>query len=360
MSENTILIFFLLAPLAVGSGMWAFFRQTRRWQSPRQQAARLILGNTLVLLFCVSWVLPAGECYYRYVYDEPDTFSLSKVSQRWFTRYYQFNAASVRDSLPAYERKPPEGKRRVTFIGDSFTAGHGVEDVEQRFANLIRHRHPEWEIHVLADNGNDTGQELLSTSEIASIRYVFDTVVLVYCLNDLSDLLPEWKAILDRVYRTKPPGALVENSYLLNTLYYRWKATRHPEVRSYYQLLAQAYEGPVWQQQARRLAQYRQLINATGGRLLVVTFPFLSDLGPDYPFRQAHGQLGALWNHLQVPHLDLLPLYEPNAGPNLVVNAYDAHPSIAAHAMAADAIEVFIKTNMTARPPAILPPVKAR
>jgi hypothetical protein len=79
---------------------------------------------------------------------------------------------------------------------------------------------------------------------------------------------------------------------------------------------------------------------------LVVTFPFLHELGPHYEYVPVHKELDEFWQELGVPHLDLLSVYEPHQGERLTVNSHDAHPGVYAHALAADAIVRFLEKNI--------------
>ena len=78
------------------------------------------------------------------------------------------------------------------------------------------------------------------------------------------------------------------------------------EVREYFPSVATAYQGSTWYAQTRRLRQIANAVTSRGGRLAVVTFPFLHNLGPEYPFRDAHRSLAEFWRGEGVPHLDLL------------------------------------------------------
>jgi len=82
-------------------------------------------------------------------------------------------------------------KRRVTFVGDSFTAGFGLKNVEDRFVNRIRHVHPEWEVHAVAKPGLDTSTEVeIMHNLTVSNGYRLDLVVLVYQINDIGEVMP--------------------------------------------------------------------------------------------------------------------------------------------------------------------------
>ena len=336
-SDPTLLIIILGAPLLLGTSVYLFF--FKRKLHRQANWSLLLQGNLLVFLLLLSLVTAAGELYYRFLYDETDSFALTNSTNRWILRHYQYNNSKYRDNQD-YTVERPANKTRITFVGDSFTAGHGIRDVNQRFANLVRHQNPELDVQVFANNGWDTGHqlEMLAQLNTGALEYV----VLAYCLNDLSDIVPEYQQIINRIY-AEDPSYLVYNSYFLNTLYYRWVAFADPDVKNFYQFTLKAYENQVWQAQQQRLAAMQSLVQERGGKLLVVTFPFIHALGKNYVYRGVHQQLDKHWKQLNVPHLDLYGIYKDHAPEQLRVNQYDAHPNETAHAMAAKAITGFLK-----------------
>ncbi len=303
----------------------------------------LLAANALVLAGLLSVVVCGLEVYYRYFYDSTDLLGLTRISARWFERHYQYNKLEIRDNIEYMSTVAP-GRKRVTFLGDSFTAGHGVADVDKRFVNLMRERTAgRLELHAAARNGFDTGQEVGALRLLADLGYETDVVVLVYVLNDVSDLIPAWQAHLARIYREQADEPfLVRHSYFINKLYYQLKATRDPGVANYFTSIRAAYDGPIWAQQQSRLAGLAEYCRFRNIRLLVVTFPFLQALGPDYAYAGIHRRLDRFWSELGVPHLDLLPVFASYAPEQVVVGKYDAHPNERAHAVAADAIGEFI------------------
>ena len=291
-----------------------------------------------------------GELYYRYVYDTTDSLSYTKVSQRWFQRYFVYNPSGFRDNVE-YRRLRQPGVRRITFVGDSFTVGHGIRSVDDRFANLIRAAHPEWEIHVVGHIGLDTGAELALMQKSLKEGYQIDEVVLVYCLNDVADVLPQWNKDLKRIFADENQGGwLRQHSYFIDTLYHHYKAAHDPAMQHYFDFVRSGYSGPVWELQQKRLMEFRDIVRTNGGRLLVVTFPFLNALGPKYPYRSIHEKLDQFWKKLGVPNLDLLPIYANLPPAKLTVNPYDAHPNEYAHALAAKAIGKFLVTQLSNSP----------
>jgi hypothetical protein len=340
MQENIMLTVFIVFPILTGLLLYLFSKTTPYFK--KAQWLRWIIGNIMVFVLLVSIVILCGEVYYRFIYDTTDSFGLTKTSIEWHKRHYNFNNYHVRDSIN-YTPKL-SGKPRITFVGDSFTAGHGINDIENRFVNRIRKTRPKLEIHAIADNGWDTYKQFATLLKLSQQGYQFDTVVLVYVLNDISDLIPKWKQVIERIYYVEP-GFIFEHSYFLNTLYYRFYVTIDPDISSYYSFVIDAYDGPVWQDHIKMLKSIKHGFDVRNVDFYVVTFPFIQALGKDYKYRDIHNKLGQFWNSLGAKHLDLLDIFETCPAKDLVVNKFDAHPNQQAHAMAAEAIIEFLETH---------------
>jgi hypothetical protein len=346
MSEHLALGLFVLVPCAFVIALGKFVRYRRLRQLPSTWR-QLAVGNGLVLALLLSVLFLSGEIYFRFIFDSTDAFNLSNVSTRWFNRYWQTNSFGFRDDI-SYSFALTPSKRRVSFVGDSFTAGQGIKEIDKRFPNLIRRAHPDWEIHVLAHPGFDTGFEgALLKRIITKKNYQVDTVVLAYCLNDISDMMPEWNQVATRFNSDGTNRVwLLQNSYLLDLVCSRWKITHSEHIEDYDISVAEAYSGPLWRQQQERLIAIRDLIQDNGGHLCVVTFPFFNTLGPEYKYRSVHEQLDQFWRSLNVPHLDLLPVYKNVPAKRLTVNSFDAHPNEYANSLAAVAIDKFLSGQM--------------
>lgn len=348
--ENAILFLFASAALVAGWLVWRFFRRRPDAVSPALTWRRWMAGNARIVLFMLALFLTGGEIYYRFFYDSTDAYMLSKISRRWLHRHYQINRSQFRDSIDyAWSIRP--GLRRITFLGDSFSVGHGVPNVEDRFANRIRNRQPDWEIHVLAQNGLDTGDQLELVETGLPANYECDIMVLVYVLNDISDLeMGHGLLAAQRALRRWPLPPLLRGSYFLDTWYYRIWIALDPDLANYFRFVEDWYQGPRWNLQEARLRRLQAAVARLGGRLLVVTFPLLQSPVGEYPFKDIHAQLDGFWKSLGVPHLDLAPILLPHDPRRLVVNRFDAHPNERAHALAAAAIEEFIQIHLADQP----------
>ncbi len=339
--EDAALAVIAAMPFVAGFAAWRCVRGARAAPAGRR-ATRLVVGNALVAAFLASVAMFGAECWLRFFYDSTDSYGLMRTTDRWLERHYRFNGQNVRDDVE-YDLGPiPPGVRRVTFVGDSFAAGHGVADVNDRFANRVRAARPDWQVHVFAANGVDTGSELHLVEKNLP-GYQYDVVVLVYCLNDISDLMQEYDAVRRRMTELRDDrGLLARNSYACDALRFLWIATTDREFGDYYPSIVSAYSSALWDEHAARLRRFHEVVAARGGRMAVVTFPFLNDLGPGYGLRDAHRRLADFWAAQGVPALDLLPTYEGRAARDLVVGRFDAHPNEKAHELATAAILPFL------------------
>src|SRR5882724_32510 len=146
--DNLTLAGFVAVPCVAALLLKIFFRKRKEARSSGW--VRLVVGNGLVVLFLFSILLLAAETRFRFLMDTTDSLGFTKISERWVARHWHVNGAGCRDNIE-YAAALQPGRRRVSFVGDSFTAGHGINDVNARFANRLRALHPDWEVHLLAN-----------------------------------------------------------------------------------------------------------------------------------------------------------------------------------------------------------------
>ena len=335
---------FVLLPIAVGFCTMRFFRGRSRHAVPPRWST-LLAGNGLILAFLVSLLFLGLETYYRFGCDQTDAMTNTLVSTAWYARHYHKNASGLRDNVN-YPNALTPGKRRVTFVGDSCTAGFGVKDVEDRFVNRIRRLHPDWEVHAIAKPGLDTSTEVeIMHNLTVSNSYQLDQVVLVYNMNDIGEVMPGWvegyKQMMADGFRK---SWLCQNSYFVNLFYHRWQLRQNSYMQKYFDEVEGAYQGPLWEIEKLGLTAFDNMTRIRGGRLLVVTLPYMEAASR---YKSAHDQLDRFWQEKGVPHLDLLATFSNVPPAKLVVNAHDSHPNEYAHALAAEAIDEFLKRQIT-------------
>lgn len=345
--------------LAAGAGsLVGLLKLRRRRTGPRGRLVERVTKAGLSLWIFLA-ALTLVELYFAVIYDQSDSFNMTKVSQHWYARHVRENPDGFRDPRN-HPRKPGDGRRRLCFVGDSFTYGHGVKDVADRFSDRVGRRldaaQPgQFDVANISSPGIHV--QLVENLVRALVDRGFQVDILVYaiCLNDIEAYEPQIVAMQDRLDEASPKFFLWRHSYFLNMLYFRILQAQLPEVRNYYALLADSYRDFPWEGMQSRLERLREFCKANDVDLRIAIFPFLNNLGPDYPFDEAHARIGEYCRDHGLPCLDLKPVLLPHAAEGLTVNRFDAHPNERAHALVAEAMEQQLLADLFARSPAATP-----
>ena len=293
------------------------------------------------------------ELYFALVYDASDSFNMTNVSKKWFKLHVEpqqhvlkFTEREVllfRDDRE-YPKQIAPDQRHLVFLGDSFTFAQGVPEVRDRFSNLVRAAlEPASNGKILVSNLADAGKDLHWNELLLNLLFQhghrIDTAVYVLCLNDIETFDEQRsKTYYDDLSKHSPTFFLFRDTYFFNWVYFRVRQATLPKVRGYYSDLTEYYSGEPWQRMSRKLDRVQQLCKANGTDFRVVVFPFLHNLGPDYPFREAHQKIVEHCRSRDIPVLDLEPDLTPFASRGLTANRFDAHPNELAHRLASEAI----------------------
>lgn len=240
----------------------------QRRRSPVRRAA----ANLLITYAAFTLLLLTGEAFFRFVYAESDGLPTLAL-RNWQARYWRTNSLGYRDR----EWTPADwaGKQTVIVVGDSFTAGWGIENTADRFADVLA--------ALLGDgyaviNLGDPGASTVTAREhlCAHPLQTPDYVIVQYTLNDIE---PAALSIgLD-------PGlnplaqmpAWAAESYLGSFLYWRWVNIFQPEARgtqTYINWLHNMYDhSVVWAIHAQQINDLIDQIEAMGAVPAAVIFP---------------------------------------------------------------------------------------
>lgn len=328
-----------------GGGVLALIgllKMRRRWRGrPGRQKA---LAATLGLGFCLA-VLTLIEIGFALFYDTTDSFKKTAVSERWYDLHVRTNAAGFRDEHPL-DRTAKPGQRRIVFVGDSFTFGHGVE-VSDRFSDRIalalEQRSPGKDVVSNASLPGLSARELVDALVPQVLNTGSRTDVLVYTFvpNDIETFDERTGEFYQSLASNDPQWFPFRGTYFFNLLYYRFQQIARPSARGYYGYLAESYDGVPWQRMESKLDELVALCRSRRVELRIVAFPFLQNLGSDDPFLKAQERIVEFCRTRDIPCVDLRPVLAKEVvehGGSLVVNRWDAHPNARCHAIAAEAI----------------------
>lgn len=336
---------------ATALSFYVLVRWLRHW---KHQPRRLRWVHAGLALWMALLPLTLLELYFAFVYDTTDSFNMTNVSQKWFRMHVApeqkplvfGNGEGIlyRDDRE-FPLTPAADQHHICFVGDSFTFGQGIPDVADRFSNRIRTRlEGEQPGRFIVSNLSDAGTELHWIERVLENLFQdgwrIDTVVYVMCLNDIETFHERHRTYYqDFGARTNAPSFfLFRDTYFFNLMYFRLRRFAVPEVRGYYSFLEEYYQGEPWQRMQAKLDDVRELCRRNGADFRLVVFPFLHNLGPGYPFAEAHEAIAAYCRSADIPVLDLEPHLAPHVSEGLTVNRFDAHPNERANELAAEAI----------------------
>ena len=330
----------------------------RRWKSSQLQLRMIHLLLSLWMFLAAFTVV---ELYFSVIFDQTDSFNMTLVSQKWFRKYvapdqkflkFQSGDTTTFRDDREFPTSISHEQHHICFVGDSFTFGHGVRNVSDRFSNrvaaLLEQEHPgRFIVSNLADAGRDTHWVKVLLEMLTDSNYRVDTFVYILCLNDIETFHDRWKTYYADLGSHHPSFFLCRESYFFNFAYFRLKLFTVPDIHEYYYFVKEYYDGEPWLRMQRKLDEMHQFCRDNGIELKIVVFPFLHNLGPDYEFRHAHSQIVNFCRETNISALDLEPVLAPHIEEGLTVSRFDAHPNERAHELAADAIRGLLLDNLT-------------
>jgi hypothetical protein len=263
---------------------------------------------------------------------------------------FQFNELHFRDAEPS--PKAP-GVTRVVLLGDSFTEGQGVreEDTTARvLERLLNAQGQRYEVRNCGRRGHDFPKLAKAFEKVLDYRP--DLLIYAMVPNDpersaafeaarveMDDWIVDRRRVADPLAPTAPPSGL----RLLAFLHEReetWRISR-ASTRWYRDL----YGDPNREGWARTQGYVRAMeeqLAASGGRLLVATWPLLVRLD-DYPFADVEGQVASFLDAAHIPRHDLRAVLRDTPAPTLWVHPLDRHPNEIAHRKAAESLVPIVR-----------------
>lgn len=316
-------------------------RRRLRVLAPRKTRRSLYVAFSTWLVLAL---LTAFELSFAAFVDHSDAFNMTNISKRWFRRHIetQRNLAGFRDQREFVEQLP-DGLRRIVFLGDSFTIGHGIRRREDRFTDRVEAAIEQvapgqYQVANLGECGWEVSMIEAMMKATFEKGYRTNVVVYVYMLNDIEGYDPRTQATIRELQETQPQSGLWTNTYFFNWLYFRWQQYQAGRTVDYFPHLANSYRSEAWRKVRNSLRRMHANAREHGTEFRLVVFPFLHNLGPDYPFQAVHQQLVDFCREEGIAVLDLEPVLTPHRSEGLVVNAFDNHPNEFCHGLVAEAI----------------------
>lgn len=232
------------------------------------------LSNLLTVLFPLVWILIILEMIFMFVPQSHEGV-LSKASQIWWAKYWKpVNSLGYRDEEPA----PEAMKKQILVIGDSFTAGHGLKKVSDRFSNrLAEMLGDSYQVYNLGVSGSDTGDE---ANRLLNYPVAPDKIIIQYFPNDIGRVAQAQGLTITGGQPYEDIGGfvnqLVQRFYLPNFIY--WQLP-HVQFSTFDQFVSAAYsDSTVLKHHFNDLEKIIAYGDSTGAEIYTVFIPFLFQL----------------------------------------------------------------------------------
>jgi hypothetical protein len=318
-----ILIGGLLVTLALTLG-------TQRYWAASPAKARVSQNMTLaVLAFFLT--LMAVELFLKLFFAQSDTFSYTLANRNWVERYWILNSRGYRDV--EWAKVDLDRKKKILVLGDSLAAGYGLENIDDRFSNLLGEKlRDDYLVMNIASPGLSTRQEI---EKVKGFPYKPEILILQYYINDIRQAGEDKNQTFELPKPSPLFQPLVENSYAVNFLY--WRTVRlQPQAwqQEYWFWLKGLYQDPeIWWLHQQELITLIDGAASEHVRLIVVIFPALNDVEGS---KEITSKVANLFAERGVPVVDVALLVEGMQPEQLVVNPWDAHPNKWLHRLVAD------------------------
>jgi hypothetical protein len=195
-----------------------------------------------------------------------------------------------------------------------------------------------YEVANLGEPGLETSQIEALVRATLEQGYQIDIAVYVFMLNDIEGYDPRTQEVIKSLQQAEPRFFLISQTFFPNWIYFRLRQATG-RGGEYFPHLRDAYFQEPWNGLSRKIAQLQDECRENHVDFRMVIFPFLNNLGPEYPFHKAHQRLVEFCEERKIPVLDLEPILTRHIGERLTVNRFDAHPNERANAIVAEALK---------------------
>lgn len=185
--------------------------------------------NTKAKLFSVIisiTIFYAFELYFSFK-TKSHAIGYSYAGKLWKTKYWNpINANGFRDKTIQQNAN----NKTIFFIGDSFTEGHGIDNIDDRYSDIIKKALPNYNVYNLGINGIGTLQE----TKILTFAPIKPNIVFwQYFSNDIDELLQKYGYSYSfNLYNDVNSiiRKIVKSSFLFNYVYW---AKPHKDTQNY-------------------------------------------------------------------------------------------------------------------------------
>ena len=243
------------------------------------------------------------------------------------------NSSGFRDY--EYDTGGKNNKKRLIFLGDSFTLGWGVplDDLySKQLGKMLNKKSNDYEV-INMGIGNYNSTMEIELFKWKGLKLNPDTAILMYFIND-TEPIPKKKSLVCYV--------TMKHSYFFSFLFDRFIKLKSRFVKNfgwseYYQQLYSPENSKNLVSTKESIRELIKLCNENNVKLLIVNIPEFHRF-KEYPFPYATEYIRNLASEANVPFLDLLPSFINYPPESLWVSSEDPHANAKANFIIAQQI----------------------
>ncbi len=305
------------------------------------------IKNTVLIVFSTLSFIAIIEVCFMFI-------SLSHGSGKaysgkiWGKKYWNpINNLGYRDE------QPNKNENTVFFIGDSFTAGWGVKDIQDRFGETaameLNKKGKKINEINLGRYGADTRLEFHLFEEFISKTGIKPKqIVLQFFVNDVDKFIPKNKkciSIPENIPRWKK--IMIDGSYLanyINSLYPSNNSNFKPlKECEYTEQLKHVYSlDSLWKKEELQLNKFLNYSTKNKIPLTIVFFPFMEDLTLAKKLN-IENRITAYCKHNNIKLLNVTDLLRNLPREKRQVSITDSHASVEVHKIVGKKLATLIK-----------------
>ncbi len=310
------------------------------WRRPN--SLRTFALNGTVFFLSLAYLFLLLEVVVRLFFIQTDTGN-TLMAREWKRRYFKTNSLGHRD----VEHPDSDfiNKKVIFTVGDSYSAGYGVEKREDIFPAIVqRAMGDQWTVVNIAKSGWDSVQEF---EALTAYPRKPNLLVLTHVVNDFSHVWHELNYQTDEPFEIPPfILSIYRRSYFFNFLTVRcvtlWKIF-FGKRQNYLELVQKSYkDDETWQYHQRVLSKFVTYARENDARLIVLAFPRLDRIAET---AQVTDRVVRYFKGAGVTVIDLAPVFEKYHPSELMANLFDQHPNKFVHGVTAQILLDAIKEN---------------
>lgn len=309
------------------------------YKSKLAEIKKKLLFAIWIILFTLVLIIFFAEAYFRYIYDQSDGLGFLKVNRKWHERHVMLNSDFFRDENFTNEKEPQT--LRIAALGDSLTFGGGIENVSDRFSNLLQTKltknGKKAQVYNLGLSGQDTESEIKVYNKFAYLG--FDVVIWQYYFNDVQPLEKSTgTSIINENSKTgRLVGKLSNASYFFDFMYWRLSSKYQSTFRQLQNADLNQYQNPqTFENHKNQIQSFTKLLKDQNKRVIVVLFPFIQSIGPNYPAQMEHDMIKDIFIKNEVEVVDLLESLQNYSANSLLAGKFDTHPNEFVNSLVSD------------------------